>query len=90
MILEKYKGELVLYTTYEPCPMCFGAAILMKLKRVVTGANIDKSGCLHFIDSLPEFWDKDKFKFEVTREVLAKECAEVFLKGHMSSDYQNN
>ncbi len=86
-LLEKHKGEIVLYTTYEPCPMCFGSAVLMKLKRVVSGIDIDQSGCFGLLNHLPPFWNKDKFKFEVTKGVLADECKEVFLKGHMASDY---
>lgn len=68
--------------------MCLGAAVLMKLKRVVAGTDIDQSGCFNLLNHLPSFWDKEKFKFEVTKGVLEKECREVFLKGHMSGDYR--
>jgi len=39
--LEENKGIATLYTTYEPCPMCFGAAILSRVKRVVSGVDLD-------------------------------------------------
>lgn len=86
-LLEKHKGEATLYTTYEPCPMCFGAIVLMKLKRVVTGTNIDESGCLDLQQCLPTYWQQDKFTFEITRNVLSEECKAVFLNGKMSGDY---
>lgn len=85
--LETHKGEVTLYTTYEPCPMCFGAMVLMKLKRVVTGTNIDHSGSLQLQDSLSPFWQQEKFRFEITTGVLFDECRAVFLRGKMGGEY---
>ena len=34
-----------LYVTLEPCPMCSGAIINSRLKRVVYGARDPKAGC---------------------------------------------
>lgn len=34
-----------LYVTLEPCPMCAGAIILSRIKRVVFGATDQKAGC---------------------------------------------
>ena len=36
--------EAVLYTTLEPCPMCAGALVLARVKRVVVGALDPKAG----------------------------------------------
>lgn len=80
-ILEEHRGEAILYTTYEPCPMCFGAIVLSKLKRVVTGIDLDQSGCLGLQDHLPAFFKQEKFEFEITRGVMAEECKAVYLKG---------
>ena len=46
----KIKGERVLndcdmYVTLEPCPMCAGAIINAKIKRLYIGAQEPKSGC---------------------------------------------
>ncbi len=30
-------GELSLYTTFEPCPMCLGAALVLGVNRIVIG-----------------------------------------------------
>lgn len=81
--LENHRGEATLYTTYEPCPMCFGALVLSKVKRVVTGADLDESGSLSLQQHLPGFWQQPKFTFEVTRGVLKNECRDIFLKGKM-------
>jgi tRNA(adenine34) deaminase len=77
-ILEQHKNELTLYTTSEPCPMCFGAIVLMKVKRVVVGFDADQSGSLDLQEHLPPFFAQPKFHFEVTRGVLAAECREVY------------
>ena len=37
--------ECELYVTLEPCPMCAGAAINSRLRRVVFGAYDPKAGC---------------------------------------------
>ncbi|MCL6573867.1 MAG: nucleoside deaminase, partial [Bacillus sp. (in: Bacteria)] len=37
--------EATLYVTLEPCPMCAGAIILARVKRVVYGAPDPKGGC---------------------------------------------
>lgn len=86
-LLEEHKGKATLYSTYEPCPMCFGALVLMKIKRVVCGIDIDQSGCLDIKQHLPAFWRQPKFDFQVTRGVLADECKAVFSKGKMAGDY---
>lgn len=88
--LEKHRGEATVYTTYEPCPMCFGAIVLNKIKRVVTGINMDESGCLSLQDHLPAFWAQPKFHFEITRGVLAKECLAVYLKGQMIEKHKES
>ncbi|HCM37817.1 MAG: CMP/dCMP deaminase zinc-binding protein [Candidatus Gottesmanbacteria bacterium GW2011_GWB1_43_11] len=80
-VLEKNRHQAVLYTTYDPCPMCVGAILVMKIKRVVTGINPDHSGGLDLLSHLPKFYQQPKFRIEVIRGVLVKECQEVYLKG---------
>ncbi len=80
-ILESHRGEAILYSTYEPCPMCFGAIVLSKIKKVVTGIDLDESGCLDLQNHLPPFFKQPKFHFEITRGVLADECKKIFLQG---------
>ncbi|MBU2562441.1 MAG: nucleoside deaminase [Nanoarchaeota archaeon] len=79
--LFKKSARATLYTTYEPCPMCFGAIILNTMGRVVCGVDLDKSGALHIRDNMPPAFKQERYQFEITRGVLAKECAEIFLQG---------
>jgi len=80
-ILNDRPNEAVLYTTYEPCPMCFGACILGKVKKVVCGIDLDQSGAMYFREHLPLLFKQDKFHVDLERGLLADECAEVFLQG---------
>ncbi|MFH1918071.1 MAG: nucleoside deaminase [Nanoarchaeota archaeon] len=74
--------RVILYTTYEPCPMCFGAIILNTIERVVCGIDLDESGALHIRDNMPPAFRKEHYQFEITRGVLADECTEIFMKSN--------
>ncbi len=80
-LLRENKGKAVLYTTYEPCPMCFGACILSRIKKVVCGIDLDNSGAMYFKENLPLLFKQDKFSVDFTTGVLAEECHETFIKG---------
>lgn len=80
-ILKDNNGQATLYTTYEPCPMCFGASILSRIKRVVSGIDLDKSGSMFFKEHLPLLFKQDKFHVDFVNGILADECYQVFIKG---------
>lgn len=48
-------GELTLYTSLEPCLMCFGSIVLHRLGRVVFGASDPRGGALSLIPHLPDY-----------------------------------
>ncbi|NMD72770.1 nucleoside deaminase [Bacillus sp. DNRA2] len=68
--------EATLYVTLEPCPMCAGAVILSRIKRVVYGAKDPKGGCAGTFMNLPE---DERFNHcsEVVSGVLETECSEL-------------
>jgi tRNA(adenine34) deaminase len=65
-----------LYVTLEPCPMCAGAIVQSRVKRVVYGADDPKAGA---VKTLYQLLDDARFnhRAEVTRGVLAEECGRV-------------
>ncbi|MEK7123113.1 MAG: nucleoside deaminase [Patescibacteria group bacterium] len=79
--LHQHAGPLTLYTTYEPCPMCFGAAMVSRVKRIVCGIDINQSGAFCLRDYLPPFFLQDEFSIECERGVLGDECHAVFIQG---------
>ena len=65
-----------MYVTLEPCPMCAGALILSRIKRLVYGAPNLKAGAVEThcqLLSITEF----NHRVEVTSGVLAESCAEL-------------
>ena len=66
-------SDCTLYVTLEPCPMCAGAIINARIKRVVYGASDRKAGCCGSILDL--FREPFNHHPEVTGGVLAEESA---------------
>ena len=65
--------EATLYVTLEPCPMCAGAIINSRIKRVVFGAHDPKAGCAGtFMNLLQD--ERFNHQSEVTSGVLQEEC----------------
>jgi len=63
----------------EPCPMCAGAAILSRLKKVVFGAKDPKGGaCGSLINILSD--ERFNHQPEVTGDVLADKCGDILKK----------
>ncbi|WHY77653.1 tRNA adenosine(34) deaminase TadA [Neobacillus sp. WH10] len=72
--------EATLYVTLEPCPMCSGAIILSRVKRVVYGASDPKGGCAGTLMNLLQDV-RFNHQSEVTKGVLELQC------GQMLSDF---
>ena len=68
--------DCTLYVTLEPCPMCAGAIIQSRIKRVVYGARDPKAGCA---GTLMNLLDENKFNHqaELTTGVLEDECSSL-------------
>ncbi len=65
-----------MYVTLEPCPMCAGALIQSRMRRVYIGAADPKAGA---VGSVVDILGIDDFnhKVEVVYGVLEKECSSV-------------
>ncbi|WNS75520.1 tRNA adenosine(34) deaminase TadA [Bacillus sp. DTU_2020_1000418_1_SI_GHA_SEK_038] len=73
----------ILYVTLEPCPMCAGAIILSRIKKVVYGAKDPKGGCAGtFMNLLQD--ERFNHQSEVVTGVLEEECGEL-----LSSFFRN-
>ncbi|MCY7581851.1 MULTISPECIES: tRNA adenosine(34) deaminase TadA [Bacillus] len=68
--------DAILYVTLEPCPMCAGAIVLSRVKKVVFGAYDPKGGCA---GTLMNILDDERFNHqsEVIGGVLENECGEL-------------
>ncbi len=64
-----------LYVTLEPCPMCTGAIINSRIKRLVYGASDFKAGSCGSVVNLFEL--PYNHKSEIVKGVCEKECSEI-------------
>ena len=67
--------ECELFVTLECCPMCAGAAVNSRIKRIVFGASDPKAGALGSVfdvNSLPL-----NHRFEVVKGVCESECSSL-------------
>lgn len=67
--------ECELYVTLEPCPMCAGAIINSRIRRVVYGAKDLKAGCCGSVADL--FAMPFNHNPQVAGGVLEQECTEI-------------
>jgi len=71
--------ECQLYVTLEPCPMCAGAVLQSRIKRIVFAARDPKAGA---VKSLYQLLDDDRFnhQVEVVEGVMKDEAAQLLKK----------
>jgi len=65
-----------LYVTIEPCPMCAGAIVHSRLRRLIFGARDEKGGG---VKSLYRLLDDPRLNHQVpvTEGILAERCQEI-------------
>ena len=81
-----------MYVTLEPCPMCAGAIIQSRIKKVYYGALDEKTGAVG--SKLNLFKDfKFNHRVEFENSILQKECKDIlqkFFKGLRSQKSSSN
>jgi tRNA(adenine34) deaminase len=69
-------AECDLFATIEPCPMCAGAMVHARIKRLVYGADNPKAGAVHSAMQVLNH-EQLNHKVEVRSGILAGRCAEL-------------
>lgn len=64
-----------LYVTLEPCPMCAGAMVHARVKRLVYGASDPRTGAAGTIFQLADC-EQLNHRMEITSGVMQEQCAE--------------
>lgn len=68
------RGELTVYTTLEPCLMCFGAIMLHGVGRVVFGLSDGYGGASKSFSKLPEFFHDQMKNTQWVGPIMPEEC----------------
>jgi tRNA(adenine34) deaminase len=71
-----WRIEGTLYVTQEPCPMCAGALVNARVRRLVYGCPNPKAGAVETLYQIPTD-ARLNHRVEVMGGVLADECASV-------------
>jgi guanine deaminase len=79
----------ILYSTCEPCPMCFSACSWAKISRIVYGAHIEDAKRFGFSEmqiSNEKMKLMGNVEVEIKGNFLRDECLEVFKQWSLRSD----
>ena len=80
--------EAPVYVTKEPCPMCAGALVLSRVKRVVYGAADPRMGAAGGAMNLLQFAGMNH-QCEVTGGVRAEECRDLLKEFFQAKRLEN-
>jgi len=72
--LHQWRVEATMYVTQEPCPMCAGAAVNARIKRLVYGCPNPKAGAIASLFTIVTD-ARLNHRIDVLGGVLADECA---------------
>ena len=72
--LNMWRVEATLFVTQEPCPMCAGALVNARIKRLVYGCTNPKAGAVTTLYSIVTD-PRLNHRIEVVGGVLAEQCA---------------
>lgn len=73
---DKFLEECTLYVTLEPCPMCAGASVWTRIKRIVYGAADPKAGACGSLFNIGSN-NKLNHRAEIIQGVREGECEEI-------------
>lgn len=73
---NKFLEECTLYVTLEPCPMCAGASVWTRIKRIVYGAADPKAGACGSLFNIGSN-NKLNHRAEIIQGVREAECEEI-------------
>jgi len=75
-VLGQWRVEATLYVTQEPCPMCAGAIVNARVRRLVFGCLNPKAGAVSTLYQIPTD-PRLNHRVEVVGGVRSAECATV-------------
>jgi len=74
--LGQWRVEATLYVTQEPCPMCAGALVNARIRRLVYGCENPKAGAVRALYRIADD-PRLNHRMDVVAGILADDCAGV-------------
>jgi len=72
--LWQSSSEMSLYTTLEPCLMCFGSILLHGIRRIVFGASDSFGGASSVLSNLPPFFQEKMAQTKWIGPLMPDKC----------------
>jgi tRNA(adenine34) deaminase len=76
--LWKSSYQMNLYTTLEPCLMCFGSILIHRIGRVVFGSSDDFGGASSILPHLPPYFQKRMTDIKWLGPMMPEACDALF------------
>jgi tRNA(adenine34) deaminase len=76
--LWESSDEMTLYTTLEPCLMCFGSILLHRVGRVVFGSSDSYGGASSVLSHLPPFFQERIENTQWLGPIMPAECDPLY------------
>lgn len=76
--------EMTVYSTLEPCIMCYSTLLILKMGKIVYGAKDDKGGFIPRPEIIPPIFRKNMP--EIIGGIMEEDCLEVFLRNREEMD----
>lgn len=70
--------DCIMYVTLEPCPMCAGAIVQARMKKVVIGTKNKKAGCCGSVINLLQN-EGFNHRVDVEYDIMQKECSNILV-----------
>ncbi len=65
------RGDLTLFTTVEPCPMCMGAIAMSSIRKVVIASRDPHAGSMKFLN-MSDYVNRKKIRYEYRDGVIER------------------
>ena len=76
--LWKSAGEMSIYTTLEPCLICFSAILIHGIRRIIFGACDDYGSAGSILDNLPPYFQERIENTQWLGPIMPTECDPLF------------
>jgi cytosine deaminase len=82
--------DFILYTSLEPCPMCFARLITSGVRRVYYASADDHGGMVHKLEQMPPAWIELAERQEFAKARCSPQLSGLALQIFLTTADENN